>query len=271
MGRCVGTFLKMFSSNNKFINSLIYGQHDGQATLLIPPQDKWPQMELDAKAALVIPTVPNKDALISMESVITYATLAPSDMPLYTHMETSSIAASLSDDMSWKLSTETGSQARLSTVSVERRVDSNTASQSVYLSVPSPSRQIYPWSTRRLIPKPGIVHPTALSLSPFPRYGHAMPATCTAAGEFLLFGGLMHAIATNDLYLFSTRDMSIKLLQTGGEIPSPRVGHASALVNNLLIVMGGDTKTDSKSKLTDKLDDGLYMLNLGVYLILFAH
>lgn len=256
----------------------MHGQHDGQATLLIPPQDKWPQKELDAEAALLMPTVPNKDALISMESVITYATLAPSDMPLYTHMETCSIAASLSDEMSWKLSTETGCEARPSTVSAERRVDSNTASQSVYLSVPSPSRQIYPWSTRRLIleppiviPKPGVVLPTALSPSPFPRYGHAVPATCTAAGEFLLFGGLVHAIATNDLYLFSTRDMSIKLLQTGGEIPSPRFGHASALVNNLLIVMGGNTKTDSKSKLTDKLDDGLYVLNLSVYLILFAH
>jgi hypothetical protein len=73
--------------------------------------------------------------------------------------------------------------------------------------------------------------------------------------------------ARNDLYLFSTRDLSATLLQTGGEIPSPRVGHASALVSSVLIVWGGDTKTDPKSKPTDKQDDGLYLLNLGVYLI----
>ncbi|KAF9455255.1 galactose oxidase, partial [Collybia nuda] len=49
-------------------------------------------------------------------------------------------------------------------------------------------------------------------------------------------------------------------LQTGGEIPSARVGHASALVSNVLIVWGGDTKTDPKLK--EKQDDGLYLLNL---------
>lgn len=77
----------------------------------------------------------------------------------------------------------------------------------------------------------------------------------------------MRETARNDLYLFSTRDLSATLLQTGGEIPSPRVGHASALVSSVLIVWGGDTKTDPKSKPTDKQDDGLYLLNLGVYLI----
>jgi len=35
----------------------------------------------------------------------------------------------------------------------------------------------------------------------------------------------------------------------------------------VLIVWGGDTKTDPKSKPTDKQDDGLYLLNLGVYLV----
>ena len=72
----------------------------------------------------------------------------------------------------------------------------------------------------------------------------------------------------NDLYLFSTRDLSATLLQTAGETPTPRVGHASALVSNVLIVWGGDTKTDIKSKPSDKQDDGLYLLNLGAYLIL---
>ncbi|KAJ3765153.1 hypothetical protein FB446DRAFT_655634, partial [Lentinula raphanica] len=51
-------------------------------------------------------------------------------------------------------------------------------------------------------------------------------------------------------------------LQTGGEVPSPRVGHVSAIVSNVLIVWGGDTKTDPKMRQSDKQDDGLYLLNL---------
>ncbi|KAF5385147.1 hypothetical protein D9615_001363 [Tricholomella constricta] len=136
---------------------------------------------------------------------------------------------------------------------------------------PQPSqtsqRPAYPWSARRLnlpppivLNKPGIVPPTSPSPSPFPRYGHALPSTATATGDLYVFGGLVREAARNDLYLFSTRDNSATLLQTGGEVPSTRVGHASALVSNVLIVWGGDTKTDSKSK--EKQDDGLYLLNL---------
>jgi hypothetical protein len=114
--------------------------------------------------------------------------------------------------------------------------------------------------------KPGIVPPTSPSPSPFPRYGHALPSSATQNGDLFLFGGLVREAACNDLYLFSTRDLSATLLQTGGEIPSPRVGHASALVSSVLIVWGGDTKTDPKSNPTDKQDDGLYLLNLGGHL-----
>ena len=66
----------------------------------------------------------------------------------------------------------------------------------------------------------------------------------------------------NDVYLISTRELSATLLQTTGEIPSPRVGHASALVGSVLIVWGGDTKTNNKSRPGDPHDDGLYLLNL---------
>ncbi|KAF8140428.1 hypothetical protein EV363DRAFT_1579771 [Boletus edulis] len=97
---------------------------------------------------------------------------------------------------------------------------------------------------------------------PFPRYGHALPATATANGELYLFGGLVREAARNDLYLFSTRDLSATLVQTAGEIPSPRIGHASAIVSSVLIVWGGDTKTDPMSDPTEKQDDGLYLLNL---------
>ncbi|KZT75075.1 hypothetical protein DAEQUDRAFT_659712 [Daedalea quercina L-15889] len=130
-------------------------------------------------------------------------------------------------------------------------------------------RPAYPWSQRRLqlpppvtIPKPGVAPPTNPSPSPFPRYGHALPATATATGELFLFGGLVRETVRNDLYLLSTRDLSATLLQTAGEVPSPRVGHASALVGSVLIVWGGDTKTNGKAKSGDKQDDGLYLLNL---------
>ncbi|KAJ7900152.1 hypothetical protein B0H14DRAFT_3080524 [Mycena olivaceomarginata] len=109
--------------------------------------------------------------------------------------------------------------------------------------------------------RPGVVPPTSPSPSPFPRYGHALPSTPTANGDLYIFGGLVRESARNDLYLFSTRDQSATLLQTTGDSPSPRVGHASALVSNVLIVWGGDTKTDPKSKPTDKQDDSLYLLN----------
>jgi hypothetical protein len=138
-------------------------------------------------------------------------------------------------------------------------------------STPQPSQQqrpAFPWSARRLVlpppvvlNKPGIVPPTSPSPTPFPRYGHALPSTATATGDLYLFGGLVREVARNDLYLFSTRENAATLLQTGGEIPSARVGHASALVSNVLIVWGGDTKTDPKLK--EKQDDGLYLLNLG--------
>ncbi|KAJ3750623.1 hypothetical protein DFH05DRAFT_1518765 [Lentinula detonsa] len=127
----------------------------------------------------------------------------------------------------------------------------------------------YPWSARRLVlpppvvlNKPGVVPPTNPSPPPFPRYGHALPATATSTGELYLFGGLVRETARNDLYLVHARELSATLLQTGGEVPSPRVGHASAIVSNVLIVWGGDTKTDPKVRQSDKQDDGLYLLNL---------
>lgn len=132
------------------------------------------------------------------------------------------------------------------------------------------AKPAFPWSARRLVlpppvvlNKPGVVPPTNPSPPPFPRYGHALPATATSAGELYLFGGLVRETARNDLYLVHARELSATLLQTGGEVPSPRVGHASAIVSNVLIVWGGDTKTDPKVRQSDKQDDGLYLLNLG--------
>lgn len=86
-----------------------------------------------------------------------------------------------------------------------------------------------------------------------------MPITASQTGELFLFGGLVRESVRNDLYSFNTRDLSATLVQTTGEIPLPRVGHASALVSSVLIIWGGDTKTRD----TDKQDEGLYLLNLG--------
>jgi hypothetical protein len=140
---------------------------------------------------------------------------------------------------------------------------------------PPQQRPAYPWSARRLllpppilISKPGVAPPSSPSPSPFPRYGHALPATATTSGELYLFGGLVRETARNDLYLFSTRDLSATLVQTAGEIPSSRVGHASAIVSSVLIVWGGDTKTDPTTNQSDKQDDGLYLLNLGAFILI---
>ncbi|KAF8898933.1 hypothetical protein BD779DRAFT_1464981 [Infundibulicybe gibba] len=131
------------------------------------------------------------------------------------------------------------------------------------------TRPAYPWSARRLvmlppviINKPGVVPPSSPSPSPFPRYGHALPAVATSTGDLYLFGGLVRETARNDLYMFSTRDNAATVLETGGEVPSPRVGHASAIVSSVLIVWGGDTKTDSRPRTADRQDDGLYLLNI---------
>ncbi|KAH7106738.1 hypothetical protein BKA62DRAFT_214496 [Auriculariales sp. MPI-PUGE-AT-0066] len=125
----------------------------------------------------------------------------------------------------------------------------------------------YPWQTVRLhpdlpvvYPKPGVAAPTALSPMPFPRYGHSLPATANAAGELYIFGGLVRESVRDDLYCISTKDLSVKLVTTIGEVPSPRVGHASALVSSVLIVWGGDT--NSKDGPGEPQDDSLYLLNL---------
>lgn len=62
---------------------------------------------------------------------------------------------------------------------------------------------------------------------------------------------------TNSLYHLSRRDLSLTLLETRGDIPSPRREHASALVGNMMIVWGGRDETD------ELLDNGLYLLNIG--------
>jgi hypothetical protein len=132
-------------------------------------------------------------------------------------------------------------------------------------------RQTFPWTIHSLqllppqkLPKPGVAHSAALSPSPFPRCGHAMPTIATVNGDLYIFGGLVHGTKRNDLYQLNSRELAAKYVQTSGEIPSPRVGHAAAaIVSSVLMVWGGNTDGDGQSKPIGTWDNGLYLLNLG--------
>jgi hypothetical protein len=86
----------------------------------------------------------------------------------------------------------------------------------------------------------------------------------TAAGELFLFGGLVHESVQNDLHIISTRDLSATSSQTSRDIPTPRVGHAAAPIDSVLLIWGGDTDFDAQD---EGQDDTLYLLNLGVFLV----
>jgi hypothetical protein len=123
------------------------------------------------------------------------------------------------------------------------------------------SLPVCPWSEHRL----NLLPPNSLgedaSPSPFPRYGHVVPATATAAGELFLFGGYAHNSLRNDFYVLSTQDLSATLLGTEGEVPSPRFGHAGARIGNTLLIWGG---------VTSHLDNSLYLLDLGTFDLLMS-
>ncbi|GAA5847726.1 hypothetical protein JCM9279_005001 [Rhodotorula babjevae] len=120
---------------------------------------------------------------------------------------------------------------------------------------------------------------------PFPRYGHSVNpvATASPSGDLYIFGGLVQNAVKNDLFVVHAAaagappvvapssppaapgapattvvPLPVALIETRGEVPGPRVGHASVGVGNVLIVWGGDTK----SRPEERQDDGLYLLNL---------
>jgi hypothetical protein len=112
------------------------------------------------------------------------------------------------------------------------------------------------WSAHT--PKPGP------SKSPFPRYYHALSPTATAAGELFFSGGYARDNPytwSNDLYMISTRDFSTTLLQTSGEVPSPRGAHDAALTSTNLLIWGGNIGHINNPD--GPLDDSLHLLNLG--------
>jgi Galactose oxidase, central domain len=119
-----------------------------------------------------------------------------------------------------------------------------------------------PFSRKKQQPGPvctwsAHVPQTGSSPSPFPRQCHTLTATATAAGELFLFGGWVHSGASSDLYGFSTRDFSTTLLQTSGEVPTPRSAHGAALIGtSTLLICGGEDNIVLNH-------ESIYLLNLG--------
>jgi hypothetical protein len=95
---------------------------------------------------------------------------------------------------------------------------------------------------------------------PFPRDRHTLTVTATAAGKIFLFGGFVDAAPSDNLYVFSTRDFSTTLLQTSGELPTPRAGPGAALIGTTLLICGGTTDFGVQHVLNHDL---LYLLDLG--------
>lgn len=106
-----------------------------------------------------------------------------------------------------------------------------------------------------------------------------------------IFGGLVNDRPSSDLFIMSCLpnstsainaykethpgatdlpqpgSLNIQWAGTVGEIPSPRLGHTSVGLGNVLIVWGGDTSTtpaaNDMGDSTVANDDALYLLNLG--------
>jgi Kelch motif len=119
------------------------------------------------------------------------------------------------------------------------------------------SQPVYPWSAHS--------PPFGLSPSPFPRHSHALSTSATAAGELYLSGGYVQGSKTlsNDLYVISTQSFSATLLQTSGDVPSPRFKHRAVLTSTTFLIWGGVVDFDFENSQNRKYDDSFYLLNLG--------
>ena len=112
--------------------------------------------------------------------------------------------------------------------------------------------------------------PLGPSPPPFPRSSHALTATANSAGELFLFGGYAQRSARNDLHVFSTWDFSTTLLETVGDVPSPRTSHGAALAGNNLLVWGGITNFKDRNVPNQQQDGSLYILDLGTSYLLMS-
>jgi hypothetical protein len=152
--------------------------------------------------------------------------------------------------------------ASSSRVTQQQQFPTNSQSQSQSHLQSSQKKQqsqpVCPWSAH--------APPIGQSPSPFDpflRHAYALSTSATTTGELFLFGGLVHKSSTNDLYVFSTRDFSTTLLQTSGDVPSPRFGHRAVLTSTTLLIWGGRTDSSDQNAQHLSKDDSLYLLNLG--------
>ena len=145
-----------------------------------------------------------------------------------------------------------------------RKSQSQSHMQSPQEKKQSQPVSVCPWSAH--------AHPFGQSPSPFLRDSHALSTSATAAGELFLFGGYVHGSRSpsNDLYVISTRDFSTTLLQTSGDVPSPRFGHRTVLTSTILLVWGGMTNFRDQIMQNQALDDSLHLLNLGTSELLLS-
>ena len=129
-----------------------------------------------------------------------------------------------------------------------------------FLAPPQPKLQVQPTVQLPLVSMQSV-QGTPSEPSPFPRY--MLSAAATTTGEWLLFGGCAQDRGCNDLYMFSTENFSTTLLQTSGEVPSPRIGPVAALIGTALLVWGGKTSSGNENVPNEHEDDSLYLLNVG--------
>ncbi|WFD42628.1 hypothetical protein MPSI1_001274 [Malassezia psittaci] len=149
-------------------------------------------------------------------------------------------------------------------------------------STPERQRQqniVYPWGKKTIhLNPPRFLDETrrapagVLSPAPFPRYGHATNQATGTNNEVYIFGGLVRDSVKNDMYIMEVEPIQVQrstgikmdvsltatLVQTSGQAPLPRVGHAAVLVSNVFVLWGGDTKIRAE----DSQDEALYLLNL---------
>lgn len=108
---------------------------------------------------------------------------------------------------------------------------------------------------------------TPQTSNPFPTRGHTAVVIPDADAQILLFGGFLLKDdgtvkeATNAVHLVTGQgqsdEMSVSLIETSGDAPSPRAEHAAALVGRVLVVLGG---VDMQRGLPD---GSLYFLDIG--------
>ena len=56
---------------------------------------------------------------------------------------------------------------------------------------------------------------------------------------------------------------SATLLHTSGEVPSPRLRHAGAQFDTVLLIWGGATNISDQGEISGPYDDSLYVLDIG--------